>query len=337
MNQFIKKTWRKISNVGIEKISDADKARNVIISNRLVFIIFITMLILFLVHYRYNGWNTFNQFLLFGNFGAFTMISSLNRLGFSLLSRIILSWMCSIYPFISSINVKLSNEVTIEEPMYFMPRLFIMTTSVIPILVFNFKEKVGLALGLMGSFIPLFFFDPIHQFLNIGYFQMGFESISYFTFHVITLASYVIFIVATIFFKRENEKYERRNLSLIDSLEKKNAELTHKNQQIEKQSKDLESANYEISIINSNLEKVVNKRTKKLLDQATQFQMFSFKNSHELRAPLTNVMGIIELLKEAESQEEINKLLILLNKSCKDLDKVVHEINEILNESYLKE
>ncbi|SNT28184.1 hypothetical protein SAMN05421640_3155 [Ekhidna lutea] len=337
MNQFIKRTWQKISNVGIDKISDADKARNVIISNRLVFIVFVIMWLLFLIHYQHNGWNTFSQFILFGNIGAFSVILLLNKIGLSLLSRIILSWMCSVYPFVSSIEVKLENEVPIEEPMYFMPRLFIMTTSIIPILVFNFKEKGGLTLGLMGSFVPLAFFDPIHQYLNIGYFQMGFDSISYFTFHSVTLSSYVIFIVATIFFKRENEKYERKNLSLIQSLEKKNDELTLKNTQIENQSKELESANYEIRLINANLEKAVNKRTKKLLDQATQFQMFSFKNSHELRAPLANVMGIIELLKDAESQAEINELLVLLNKSCEDLDKVVHEINEILNETYLKE
>ncbi|WP_420318468.1 histidine kinase dimerization/phospho-acceptor domain-containing protein [Ekhidna sp.] len=326
-------TWNKVSNIGTNGELNAGRNRSIILTNQIVLVIFVVLLALFVANVNINGWNTFNQMLLFGNIFAFVFILTLNHFGLSTVSRVFLSWMCSVYPFIASLNDKLEGVIEVEESMYYMPRLFIITTAIIPILIFSFKEKLFVGISLLGSMVPLVFFDVIHNSFGVGYYELGFEGTAYPRLHALTLASYSIILAASFFFKSINEKFASKNLKLIESLELKNQELLNKNGQIENQSKELELANYEIRIINSNLEKVVNKRTKKILDQATQFQIFSFKNSHELRAPLTNVMGVLELLKEAKSQQEMRQLLDLLNQSCKDLDRVVHDINGILNES----
>lgn len=334
MFNSISSVWNKVSNIGTDGELNASRNRSIILTNQIVLVLFIVLFVLFLVNFNINGWTTFNQMLLFGNIGAICTILTLNHFGLSVLSRIFLSWMCSVYPFYASINDKLDAAIPIEEAMYFMPRLFILTTAIIPVLVFNIKEeKILLALSLLGSFVPLFFFDTVHESYGVGFYQVGFDGNAYPRLHAITLASYAIILAAAFFFKNINNRFASKNLALIESLERKNQELMSKNGQIEEQSKELELANYEIRLINSNLEKVVNKRTKKLLDQATQFQIFSFKNSHELRAPLANVMGVLDLLRDAQTQQETRQLLELLNQSCRDLDKIVHEINIILNQS----
>ena len=288
MLNSISNVWRKVSHIGTS--DGLSTNRNIVLTNQIVFVIFIVLLGLFITNYQLNGLTTFGKLLLFGNLFAFSFILTLNYLKLSTISRIFLSWMCSIYPFFASINDKLDRFIVAEESMYFMPRLFIITTSIIPVLIFSMRERIPLSLSLLGSAIPLFFFDIIHEQLGVGYYQLGFEGVGYARLNAITLASYLIILSAAFFFKNINEKFALKNEALIESLKFKNQELVNKNGQIEEQSKDLKLANYEISLINSNLEKVVNKRTKKLLDQATQFQIFSFKNSHELRAPLANVM-----------------------------------------------
>ncbi|WP_425392063.1 histidine kinase dimerization/phospho-acceptor domain-containing protein [Ekhidna sp.] len=333
MFQSLSTTWDKISHIGTDGELHVSKNRSIILTNQSVFFLFCILLGLFFFNFSINGWSNFNRLLLYGNLFAITFIFSLNHLGQANISRVFLCWMCSVYPFYASISVKLNGVAEIEEAMYFMPRLFILTTAIIPVLVFSFQEKLLIGISLLGSLIPIVFFDRIHEIFGVGYYDLGFTGASYPRLNAITIASYTIILVVSFFFKSINERFANKNLRLIDSLERKNLELTNKNQQIEEQSKELEVANYEIRLINSNLEKVVNKRTKKILDQATQFQIFSFKNSHELRAPLTNVMGVLELLKDAKSQQEMRQLLDLLNESCKNLDEVVHDINRILNES----
>lgn len=311
--------WNRISNVGVDKIPDTIRSRNVIFTNRLVFIIFLILLILFFFNLYYQGWTVFTQSLFFGNISAFITIYFFNKIGYSVVGRLILSWMCSVYPFYSSVNAKLADLTAIEEGMYYMPRVFIMTTSIMPILIFSFKERRYLIAGLLGSFIPLAFFDPLHQWLGVGYYEMGFNANIYPTFNAITIASYMVFLTATIFFKRMNEKY--------------NSELILKTDKIKEQAFELKSANHEIIVMNKNLEKVLNKRTKKLLDQAVQFQVYSFKNSHELRAPLAKIMGTIQLLNQQDlsNHSEIQRLLKILNKACEELDVIVHDINEVLS------
>ncbi len=311
--------WNRISNVGLDKIPDTIRSRNVMFTNRLVFIIFIILFILFIFNLSYQGWTVFTQSILFGNIAAFITINFFNRIGYSEIGRLILSWMCSIYPFYSSVNAKLADLASVEEAMYYMPRLFIMTTSIIPILTFSFKEKQYLIAGLLGSFIPLVFFDPLHNMMGVGYYEIGFNANIYPTFNAITIASYLVFLTATVFFKRMNEKY--------------NTELILKTDKIKEQAFELKSANHEIIVMNKNLEKVLNKRTKKLLDQAVQFQVYSFKNSHELRAPLAKIMGTIQLLNQQDlsNHSEIQRLLKILNKACVELDVIVHDINEVLS------
>ena len=329
--------WNKISEIGADREAKSISEKDLILTNRIVLFIFITLFLLFFYNFVLDGWTPFSRSLFFGNIGAIITIYSLNHFGFYNASRIVLSWMCSIYPFMTSLNSKLADVAGVEEAMYYMPRLYIIITSVIPILVFSYREWPYLALSLAGGFVPLLFFDFIHEQFAVGYHQLGFSGSIYHVFNAIALTAYSVFIAASLFFKRINEQHESNNLKLIHSLEKKNAELLEKNTQIESQAKDLETANYEIKVVNENLEQVVDKRTKELLDQSIQFQLFSYKNSHELRAPLANVLGVLDLLKGAESHQEIKQLVDLLNKSCKDLDRIVHEINHLLNKAVYKE
>lgn len=70
------------------------------------------------------------------------------------------------------------------------------------------------------------------------------------------------------------------------------------------------------------------------LEEAHQkITQYAFSNSHHLRAPLAKVLGIADLLQHS-TPEEARELLSLLNMSAQDLDKVIREMNVILEEDF---
>ena len=72
-------------------------------------------------------------------------------------------------------------------------------------------------------------------------------------------------------------------------------------------------------------------RTEAALKESFQkIESFARKNSHEVRAPLTRLMGLIEVLRTTDDEKERLFMLDEIDKSAKDLDSIVHEINLIL-------
>ncbi len=69
------------------------------------------------------------------------------------------------------------------------------------------------------------------------------------------------------------------------------------------------------------------------LDQkVNSLKMISYKNSHELRAPVSLIIGLVDLLKEDDFKTEYNeKIFRHLEDTVKKLDQIIHEINKTAN------
>ena len=71
---------------------------------------------------------------------------------------------------------------------------------------------------------------------------------------------------------------------------------------------------------------------KDLRGKVDALQKISYKNSHELRAPVANIIGLVDLLKTDSFKTEYNeKIFRLLEETVKKLDSVIHEINNLSN------
>lgn len=72
----------------------------------------------------------------------------------------------------------------------------------------------------------------------------------------------------------------------------------------------------------------------KIIEARNLLLQIAFKNSHELRAPLVNFLGIVNLLKERMDASEDERLLVeFLEKSAKKMDEVTRDINALINKS----
>ncbi|MNK06732.1 putative diguanylate cyclase [compost metagenome] len=71
----------------------------------------------------------------------------------------------------------------------------------------------------------------------------------------------------------------------------------------------------------------------KLLEEQNQkLREIAWLNSHEIRRPLSNVAGLIPMVKSSLSDKEaLTQLLSLLETSVKELDETVHKVNEQTN------
>lgn len=58
----------------------------------------------------------------------------------------------------------------------------------------------------------------------------------------------------------------------------------------------------------------------------------SYKNSHQLRAPVANIIGLVDLLKRDNFKTEYNEKIVRhLEETVKKLDQIIHEINGLSN------
>lgn len=75
-------------------------------------------------------------------------------------------------------------------------------------------------------------------------------------------------------------------------------------------------------------EERLQKNNEELRKTNTELDHFVYSTSHNLRAPLTSVMGIIDILREVKSEEEKEQFIDLIRKSIYKLDETIQEIND---------
>jgi len=102
------------------------------------------------------------------------------------------------------------------------------------------------------------------------------------------------------------------------------------NDELQRLNKELLSSNDEIKELNENLEKIVKERTDKINDQLNQLMRYAHMNSHEVRAPLARMLGLLQLIKYEKDARETKQLLDMLYNSSIELDRVIKEMNRLL-------
>jgi signal transduction histidine kinase len=191
--------------------------------------------------------------------------------------------------------------------------------------VFSLKNNgKWFLLGLLGPVLPLLFFDPVLNFFNVGYFQIGLHEETYSYNNVRAFISILVIGFSSYFLKRLIENSEQLNDSLINELVEKNARIAEQNEKLREQQEELRS-------INQNLEGLVSERTEKIKAKNKQITKYAFTNSHRVRGPLARILGLLALSK-LNNQEDYKFLFEKIQKEAMDMDAITHEINTDLDD-----
>ena len=88
----------------------------------------------------------------------------------------------------------------------------------------------------------------------------------------------------------------------------------------------MELYNRDIAAIKKNLEKVAARHTENLQRENQRIIEYSFINAHLVRAPLTNIMGLVDHVEDRADSERIEEL----KQNAYNLDRVIRKLANIL-------
>jgi signal transduction histidine kinase len=119
-----------------------------------------------------------------------------------------------------------------------------------------------------------------------------------------------------------------------DLIEEQNHELLQVNDAVVQQrdtleikSTELERAQWKLKEANANLEQLIAERTQKLSDTLQELETFLYRASHDLRGPITSMLGVINLFSIEKSNNDIpENYSQLLRKSVQQLDVTLDKL-----------
>jgi len=121
----------------------------------------------------------------------------------------------------------------------------------------------------------------------------------------------------------QNEEKEKRAAELVIA----NKELLFQNEEKEKRAAELVIANKELVFQNKQKEKM----TADLIQRNKDLEQFTYIVSHNLRAPVANIIGLSYRLQKVDVADDIKKQMVDgLSTSVNKLDEVIRDLNDIL-------
>ncbi len=173
----------------------------------------------------------------------------------------------------------------------------------------------------------------------------------------------ILIVILMLVLWKSNRHRQQANIILTkinDELNHKNIEVKLQNEEIQQQKEELSSMNEslgitlkqleanqreivaqktEIEILNSTLEYKITERTEelqeaveKLVNQNADLEQFSFVVSHNLRAPIAQILGLTTLFRLTQEENNENyEITFRLKAAAESLDVVISDLNKVLD------
>lgn len=143
--------------------------------------------------------------------------------------------------------------------------------------------------------------------------------------------------------KNHNKRLEEEVAERTTKLKNANLVLTEMNlliqqqkEEILSQAQELAESNEEIKSINQQLEERVELRTADLKKSNEELDNFVYRVSHDIRAPLSSVLGLVELMAHEKDPAQLKQYLQMAASSVNKLDGFVKDILNYARNSRMK-
>ena len=297
-------------NLGVSDNMSLEDSRHIRLSNTLtLMLIFSSVIIGSILWIEYGPQLITLQVL--GMAPLFAIIYWLTYLGYNKASRIFITIVTPLAVFITTISIKFNNPDLVSEYSYFNARTVLLAATVVPLVVFSYKEIFYIYFGLAISAILVLFFDPIHDMLGIGYNDLlGPPKRAYFISGVYYSMAYFFIAGVFLFFKRSNNKLFRKSVDLIAELNESNTNLA--------------------SLVDEKTEKL-KASNEELISHNSELQHFSNTVSHNLRGPVANIIGLANLFELEKDEHSRAELTRHIKSSAESLDDTLKDLNKIID------
>lgn len=130
---------------------------------------------------------------------------------------------------------------------------------------------------------------------------------------LLVVLTMVIIHMRTNFLFQQKRKLEHLVTLRTQLVESQKEEIKDKNEKLEQAYEEVNSVNEELQRVNTNLEELVGSRTeelrltiKQLIETDKGLDTFLYRSSHDLRGPITSLLGLARLAKMQNQQPELN-------------------------------
>ena len=354
-----------VLSAGAHEAGPWSKVRLIQLTNAIAFITAFLFSILVTYLVLRSGWSTVVEVGVF-TIALLWVVIGLNCFHWYNLSRGLMS---VVIPVAVLVAIFLPRIQLIGKYDYFRsPEVYsiLITSSVIPLLIFSLRERKALLCGLLINVLVLLLFDFSLFRFSSSYGQVPYSVVRLIGSNVVILIMYLFLTGSIAFFKDLFEHFEVKNEELISRLNQKNGELHASNrelyelnQSIEVQNEEIKSQSEELlqgqeSLMHANLEIERQKKeleeknrlleqslgernidllqtNQQLIHQNSDLQQFSFTVSHNLRAPVASMKGLINLYQMSKTNEERANIIRLFEESTGSLDTIIQDLSKIID------
>jgi hypothetical protein len=127
--------------------------------------------------------------------------------------------------------------------------------------------------------------------------------------------------------------YLRLKLRNIEAL---NNALSKEKEKVSQKSNLLLEANKKLEDFNAELEQKVFERTKEIAARNEQLEEFAFFNAHIYRAPVANLLGLIDLYDKEKNEKEKEQIIALIKDSIHKLEEAAIAIQNLVKSKEIK-
>jgi len=333
----ISKLWNYISPLGTKPSYTTAQNRHIIICNRLCFVValFDFSLGLLQVIYFKPGFITF---VALGCIVVATVPILLNSAGYIQLSRLFLCVLLPLIPMTISIYTKSNHRIIIGESLYYDYRYILLGISVIPAMLFSMNEKKYL-FACLGLVLACFvFFDPIHEYFHVGYFDIAHTPTTYPFSGNLAILIFAIIVGCTFVLKNIYEGFELKNEELIEELTVQADRINESQERLQKANGIIQKQKELLQQQNRNLESELVDKNKNLTDtnaelikHNNELLQFSYTVSHNLRGPVASLMGLVQLIDRISLHDSNKEIVNHTARAIEKLDVTIRDLGKIID------
>lgn len=306
---------------------------------------FVVICVLLLIISIYNFGVSKSTPLICGMTLLFGVIVLLNTLRQATVAGLLLSNLPSL--LVLCITLYLKSQSPGDDLHYFDSRIILIGFCALPGMIFSRREPVRMYFSAAFNLLVLSFYDPIHEWLGLGYFQQGFANATYYHINTISILVALSIVAGTTILKGIVVEEEDVNMKLLIEKENQNQELETQNEEISSQSEQLAAALLLIESQKKELEKYTNsledlvdvknnelQRTNEALQKYNgELRQFSYTVSHNLRGPVARLLGLSRLIDYRDDglSADNRKYTELLSHSAEELDQIIRELSRIID------
>ncbi len=220
---------------------------------------------------------------------------------------------------------------------YIIPYLLLLSLLSVPFLIFDIeRDRFFLLSSLSVNLLSVFLLGYFHQYLGMEGLLDAAEATGYIYFKYVFLLNWLLFVFSFWVLKQMNHHYETELESANYELQSKQEEIQCQNEELTQQSEQIKHINQELadkeqSVRNQNLtlEQEVSKQTTALKAINQELDLFLYRSSHDLRRPLTTLMGLAEVARANPDPELAFELLEKVNFTAHQMDKMLTKLRMV--------